>query len=79
LQHAEGQFLGVTAAGDLVHNSSLLQVGLIKSTEVDIQNKLSDQSELRKSEDKKVHHWTKEVAKKRSELAVSFPEGGHPA
>ena len=53
------------------------QVGLIKSTEVDIQNKLSDQTELRKNEDKKANHWTKEVAKKRTQLAASFPNGEH--
>lgn len=53
----------------------MVQVGRIKSTQVDIQNKLSDQIELRKVEDKKVHHWTKEIAKKRTELAASFPDG----
>jgi len=75
---ASGHINPIESAQILItYETNSAQVGLIKSTEVEIQNKLSDQSEVRKGEDKKLRHWTKEAAKKRTELTAAFPEGTH--
>ena len=72
--------LAVSDNAEINSPSLPAQVGVIKSTQVDIENTMKDQADLRKEEDKKVRHWTREIAKKRDQMAATFPEGAaqHP-